>query len=203
MADAPVATPATIVDRATLRDFRAADLAVQGFSRWRPSLRYRKPALHYLRVLRLVEYRNRPDAPRWQRPLQMVDRYRLNRLAVLTGISIPPGTFGRGLCLPHYGDIVVHSRARFGDWCCLQSGINVGAGESGVPRGGDFVYIAPGAVLYGGIQIGSRATIGANAVVGRDVPPGTTWAGAPARKISDHDSSRVMNAVIAAKMAQF
>ncbi|MDX6270091.1 MAG: hypothetical protein QOD28_1314, partial [Acidobacteriota bacterium] len=35
--------------------------------------------------------------------------------------------------------------------------------------------------ILGGIEIGARATVGAGAVVTRDVPPGATVAGNPAR----------------------
>ena len=41
--------------------------------------------------------------------------------------------------------------------------------------------IGTGAVILGGIEIGERATVGAGAVVTRDVPPGATVAGNPAR----------------------
>jgi len=41
--------------------------------------------------------------------------------------------------------------------------------------------IGSGAVILCGITIGERAMVGAGAVVTRDVPPGTTVAGVPAR----------------------
>lgn len=43
--------------------------------------------------------------------------------------------------------------------------------------------IGAGAVLLPGIRIGREAMIGAGAVVTRNVPPGQTWAGNPARAI--------------------
>lgn len=45
----------------------------------------------------------------------------------------------------------------------------------------DMVSIGSGAVLLGGIRVGAGATIGAGAVVTRDVRPGETVAGVPAR----------------------
>jgi len=41
--------------------------------------------------------------------------------------------------------------------------------------------IGTGAVILGGVEIGERATVGAGAVVTRDVPPDATVAGNPAR----------------------
>ncbi|HEX8775539.1 MAG TPA: acyltransferase [Pyrinomonadaceae bacterium] len=41
--------------------------------------------------------------------------------------------------------------------------------------------IGTGATILGGVRIGTRAIVGAGAVVTRDVPPGATVAGNPAR----------------------
>ena len=49
---------------------------------------------------------------------------------------------------------------------------------------GSEVWIGRGAAILAGVTIGDGATIGANAVVTRDVPPGVTVAGVPARLIA-------------------
>ncbi|SDD25863.1 acetyltransferase [Kordiimonas lacus] len=48
---------------------------------------------------------------------------------------------------------------------------------------GDQVYIGTGAVVRQGLKIGAGATIGMGAVVIRDVAPGTTVVGNPAREL--------------------
>ena len=53
--------------------------------------------------------------------------------------------------------------------------------------------IGTGAVVLGGIEIGARAIVGAGAVVTRDVPPGATVAGNPAR-ILKNDGRGTLNA---------
>jgi serine O-acetyltransferase len=58
-----------------------------------------------------------------------------------------------------------------------------------VPTIGDDCYLGSGAKLFGGIEIGPRTIVGANAVVNRSFPEGNvTIAGAPARVIGDREA---------------
>jgi serine O-acetyltransferase len=66
--------------------------------------------------------------------------------------------------------------------------VNIGEANDGAPMIGDNVYIGPGAKIFGAITIGDGVAIGANAVVHRDVSPGVTVGGVPARVISEKGS---------------
>jgi UDP-2-acetamido-3-amino-2,3-dideoxy-glucuronate N-acetyltransferase len=62
------------------------------------------------------------------------------------------------------------------DWTLLSTRIDDGAS------------IGSGAVILGGVTVGAGAIVGGGAVVTRDVPPGATVAGSPAR-ILTHSST--------------
>lgn len=185
----------SISSRGDLHEWLRIDLAANGIKHWTIAQRFRRPEVQFVRLLRRVEYLGAQPGP-VARALRFWARFWLLQSSVRTGISIPPGAFGPGLSIAHYGSIVVNSRARIGSHCRIHSATNIGMGATGVPVVGDYVYIGPGAVLYGDITVGDRAVIGANAVVGRNVPSGVTVAGAPARRISNQDSTAVMPAYL-------
>jgi serine O-acetyltransferase len=175
----------------SLQEVLKADLVAHGLDRWNASLSIRRPEAYFQRLMRTVEFLERQQGV--LRIVCKYYRYRLQRVSVRTGISFPPHVAGPGLSIAHYGSIVVNSKAKIGSFCRLHSGTNIGTdGTGGVPVIGDFVYIGPGAVIYGAIEVGDGAVIGANAVVNRDVAAGVTVAGSPARVISHRDSSSIM-----------
>jgi sugar O-acyltransferase (sialic acid O-acetyltransferase NeuD family) len=64
--------------------------------------------------------------------------------------------------------------------CCL---VNPRATISGGVALGDRAMVGAGAVVLEGRRVGRDAVVGAGAVVTRDVPPGTTVVGVPARAV--------------------
>ncbi|MCI8565292.1 MAG: serine acetyltransferase [Lachnospiraceae bacterium] len=112
------------------------------------------------------------------------------------GCEIPAGVFGPGLCINHPGGIVVTGNARVGSNCRINAGVNIGEfGKfNNSPQGanapiiGNNVYIGPGAKIFGAITIGDNAAIGANAVVNKNVPSGSTVVGIPGRNLENKGS---------------
>ncbi|MGN5236416.1 serine acetyltransferase [Rhodococcus sp. SJ-3] len=170
------------------RLFRRADLEAYNVTRWRFHYRLVYPGLYYQRILRSVELLY---AIKWRRAALVRHAY-LKLVGIVLGISVPPGVFGRGLSIPHYGSVIVNDKVRAGRYCRIHSGTNLGEHRGSAPNLGDGVYIGPGAVAYGRIQIGAGSVVAANAVVNTDVPVGVVVAGVPARIISSSNSADVM-----------
>jgi serine O-acetyltransferase len=111
----------------------------------------------------------------------------LKTLGVKLGFSIPPNCFGPGLSIAHRGTIVVNGATKIGANCRIHVCVNIGAsgGNPRAPRIGNNVYIAPGAKIFGDIEIADDVIIGANAVVNKSFAvSGITVAGVPAKVIN-------------------
>lgn len=81
---------------------------------------------------------------------------------------------GPGFYIGHYGGITISGRAELGANVSVSQLVVIGVSgqgdQRGVPTIGDNVYIAPGAKIFGKIQVGKNVKIGANAVVYKDIP---------------------------------
>jgi len=140
----------------------------------------------FKRLLRKAEYYTNCRRDPFGRLVGLYLRYRLSRLGRQLGFSIPVNAFGPGLCIPHWGTIVVNSNARIGANCKIHVCVVIGAsgGQDAAPRIGDNVYIGPGAKIFGNISIADDIAIAANSVVSTSfTKPAITIAGVPARKI--------------------
>jgi serine O-acetyltransferase len=102
----------------------------------------------------------------------------------LTGCSFTKAVdIGPGLRIHHFGNIFIHSGVKIGANCTLRQGCTIGNRVEGgpVPVLEDNVELGAYAQVLGGIAIGRGAKIGAMSVVLKDVPPGATAVGIPAR----------------------
>ena len=128
------------------------------------------PVARYQRLLRRLEYWENCKKSRGWFPLKVLLRWRFQRKSVQLGFSIPLNVCGPGLCILHYGSIVVSRHARIGENCTLNSAVNIGVSPTpGAPHIGNDVYIGPGAKLWNDIIIADGVTIGANACVSKSV----------------------------------
>lgn len=145
----------------------------------------KKPIIRFQRRLRRIEYLTNCKGNNFLFRAFCSYLTLLNdRLSVRLGFTIPINTIGPGLCLPHYGTIVVASTSTIGKNCRIHHGVGIGIYNGGSPIIGDNVYIGPGAKLFGNIKIGSNVSIGANSVVNKSVEDNVAIAGVPAKVIS-------------------
>ena len=138
--------------------------------------------------LRKIEYlynvcRNNPFCQIYRMMLEFIN----HRLAIKLGLTIPKNVFGPGLCIVHHGTVVVSEKAQVGRFCRIHPGSCIGD-YNGAPCLGDYVYIGPGAKLFGDITIGNNVAVGANAVVNASFGSNQTIGGIPARHLSSKSS---------------
>jgi serine O-acetyltransferase len=92
---------------------------------------------------------------------------------------------GKNCNLPHPTGIVIGAGVHIGDRVTIYQHVTIGShGKSGSAKSYPFidddVIIYAGAVIIGNVNVGEGATIGANAVVLKDVQAGWIVAGVPA-----------------------
>lgn len=105
-------------------------------------------------------------------------------LELLVGVSISKSVkVGAGLRIYHFGNIFVHKDCVIGENVTLRQGVTIGNKKEGgkVPTIGDHVETGAYAQILGDVYVGEKATIGALAVVTKDIPDGATAVGVPAK----------------------
>lgn len=104
------------------------------------------------------------------------------------GILISRKTkIGYGLYIGHGYGIVVNSSTVIGNNCNLSQFTTIGCNDGRAATIGDNVYIGPNVCLVEDVKIGNNVTIGAGAVVTKDIPEDATAAGVPA-KVLNYDN---------------
>jgi serine O-acetyltransferase len=88
--------------------------------------------------------------------------------------------FGPGFVLVHPIGVVINSSVRGGRNVWLESSVVIGENRGAFPVLEDDIFVGSGAKIIGGVRVGSRVRIGANAVVTKDCPAGATMLGIPA-----------------------
>lgn len=123
------------------------------------------------------------------RPLYMIGK---RLIEIYSGVSLSTrARIGRGLYISHFGSIFVGA-SEIGENCNIAHQVTLGVAGRGEKRGlptlGDRVFVAAGAKVLGKVKIGSDVSIGANAVVTKDLVDRAVAVGVPAKVISYNGS---------------
>ena len=153
-----------------------------------PAARSRWDVLFYPGVLALGLHRVAHWL--WVGELYFIARLVNHLSRFLTAVDIHPGAkIGRRFFLDH-GFSVIGETAEIGDDVTIYQSVTLGGTNPSSGLGGkrhptlcDGVVVGSGAQVLGPIKVGGGARIGANAVVTRDVVPGATMVGIPAKQV--------------------
>lgn len=110
--------------------------------------------------------------------------WNFRRLRAKTGIILFPNTIDEGLSLVHPGFRRIDHNSHIGKNCTILPNVLIGRKEPGIKADvyiGDNCYISTGVTILGPVKIGNNVTIGAGAVVNKDVPDNCIVGGVPAK----------------------
>ena len=124
----------------------------------------------------------------WEWNWKLVARILSHIARFLTAVEIHPGAkLGRRIFIDHGGGVVIGGTSVIGDDCSIYQGVTLG-GVTQTYKGKrhptleEGVVVGAGAKILGAIVVGAGAKIGSNAVVVREVAPGASVVGVPARE---------------------
>jgi serine O-acetyltransferase len=143
----------------------------------------------------------------WRREFFLAGRVISHIGRMLTGIEIHPGAIiGKGFFIDHGFGTVIGETAEIGENVTLYQDVTLGGispSENSAsqrqqkrhPTLGNDVIVGSGAQILGPITVGDGARVGANSVALRDVPPGATVVGIPAKiaqgRAKDEDTAHL------------
>ena len=103
------------------------------------------------------------------------------------GIQIPRTTkIGYGFYIGHGIGIVINAKTVIGNNVNISQFLSIGSNKGTPAVIGDNVYIGPNVCIVEDVRIGNSVTIGAGAVVVKDVPNNVTVVGCPAKIIGEN-----------------
>ncbi len=146
------------------------------------------PGLHALAMHRCAHWC-------WQNDWKWLGRFLSHITRGLTGIEIHPGAIiGRRVFIDHGFGVVIGETAVVGDGCTIYQGVTLGGtsmnkGAKRHPTLQNGVIVGAGAQILGAFTVGEGAKVGSNAVVVKEVPPGATAVGNPARIIKKSEGN--------------
>lgn len=138
----------------------------------------------------------------WEANLFLLGRFVSQIGKILSGIEIHPGAkIGKRFVIDHGTGVVIGETSEIGDDVTLYHDVTLGGiapsvdsesqvGQKRHPTIQDGAIIGSGAAVLGPIVVGEGAKVGANSVVTKPVPAGTTAVGIPARIVMPKDKAK-------------
>jgi serine O-acetyltransferase len=112
-----------------------------------------------------------------------------SRVSELWGVDVhPAATIGAGLLIDHATGLVIGETAVVGSGCSFLHGVTLGGtGKEGCgdrhPKIGNNVLVGCNATLLGNVRVGDNCKIGSGTMLLKDLAPGVTVVGNPARVV--------------------
>ncbi len=162
------------------------------------------PVWKFIIMMRKLDYlhqrRNMSHSFSPVRFLYRIYRFRWDNLALRCGFTIGYRNIGKGFSIAHYGQLTINGGCIIGENVRVHEGVTLGSSGGGTPVIGNNVFIGSGAKIIGEISIADDVCVGAGAVVVNSITePGTTWAGNPAKKISNNNSHKYLSPLLELK----
>lgn len=164
-------------DKKTLDSYLKSDY--KRYGRWRPTLKDR--ILHnegwyiwqYVKHMRYVEYHRSKGG--LHKIFFLWHWYKLKHLQFKLHIAIHPGTVGPGFRIYHVGNYThVSPNVKIGKNCTIISGVVFGNKSENLNKipvtVGDNCVFGLDCKILGSVKIGNNVTIGANAIITKDIP---------------------------------
>lgn len=141
---------------------------------------------HLVKHVRYIEYHQGKSG--WHKIANIYHRFLYKRLSLKLQISIYPGTIAGGVRIYHAGGPTrISPNCRIGRNCTIISGVIFGnkyeKTTNQITSVGDNCYFGADSKIIGNIKIGNNVTVGANAVVVKDIPDNSVVGGVPAKII--------------------
>ena len=153
------------------------------------------PGYHAIVIYRLCHWL-------WGMNLHLLARFISHIGKMLTAVEIHPGaSIGRRFVIDHGTGVVIGETSIIGNDVTIYHDVTLGGiapaiesesqvGQKRHPTIHDGAIIGSGAAVLGPIIVGEGAKVGANSVVTKPVPAGTTAVGIPARIILPRDKDK-------------
>jgi len=134
-----------------------------------------KPGFRAVAVHRFGVWRMTVRSKLLRAPLSMIYRHLYRKCRNHYGIELPySARIGRRVVIEHQGAIVIHGNSEIDDDSIIRQSVTLGNKSLDkpfdAPKLGKRVNVGAGAKILGAVVIGDDATIGANAVIVKNVP---------------------------------